>query len=1091
MFRRIIRSVIVLAVIVAAYRAYTLLAVPQMEPSLAIRDQRILDKKALNEIPNGVTKYQLLLSNYFPKDHWSQLRPPKVIANSTEKAMLVFDDFKRRTGSSENADGNAPTLVDIERIALLIFPTPFREGIAPPRDAIILEAPQGAHLEFDDFRPEAGHIGQITQGEFPGLIRIHSDMREEGPQDDLLIETADLHMNTKLMYSSAPVRFRKGASVGGGRELEIRFLADEHLKPNDPGLKISGIDSLEIRREVKMRLELDTRALLPGGRDADAKSAPKNDATPYTVNPTVQVADASAVTPVAKPPVEVSCSGPFTFDFVRYVASLDRDVEVRQVNPSGPSDQLVCTRLDIHFAPKLLPNGAPQPVVDPGKRQQNDLGKLEPAVIVAEGHPVVMTSPAKNMQARGDRIQIALREQRVRISGGSDAMLVSDGNILQAPVIDYQHPARDETTTIGRFRATGPGTLHYVSDPKSPEKALQAEWQTSVQLGREKGQPVLALDGRPKIAFGASGAMTADQIRMYMRELEGEGTEGIAIGGKSGDTKSKLRLAPDRLIATGRVEIDSPQFIGHTQQLSAAFRVQPEAAIAAVAGAVGGGKADKAAASSGGGLFPGMPGTGAPDTGAPQQKYSIDADQIRLDVLMKGQTAVPTGLACEGHIVLREQSQTVADQLPMEIRGGQLTVDHLDTKTPHVTLRGADAPVGKDADGSTSKVGGPQPGRQLAQLAGRGVTVLTDVVELDGKENRLWSDGPGKATMQVTRGFGGNAATPGAPVPLDLQWDGGLRFDGSTITFERDVSVAGMEGKLHCDQLSVKLSAPIKFGEKFDQANINPNEIECRGQVTIENVTRDTGGVASHELMQLARLTINQQTGAISGDGPGIIRSTRFGTNMGALAGQPGAPPKAAAVAPANAAGNKLYFLRVDFQRGLDGNMYTRELSFHNRVRTVYGPVDSWEQELDMTRPETLPPDSITMSCEELRLNEDAVAVRAMPTPTDGSKRPMGPIQMQAQGDVRIQGQVPSQGEFIVQADRASYDKAKETFILEGNSLTPAKLWRRSGGGNAPPTEARKIRYIRTTGDIRVDEIKYFEFTPNDLQNARRPTPVK
>ena len=120
--------------------------------------------------------------------------------------------------------------MDIERIALLIFPTPPREGITPPQDAIILEAPQGAHLEFDDFRPEVGRIGQITRGEFPGPIRIHSDMNDPGPEDDLLIETADVQMNTKLMYTSAPVQFRMGKNVGGGQELEIRFLADDHVK---------------------------------------------------------------------------------------------------------------------------------------------------------------------------------------------------------------------------------------------------------------------------------------------------------------------------------------------------------------------------------------------------------------------------------------------------------------------------------------------------------------------------------------------------------------------------------------------------------------------------------------------------------------------------------------------------------------------------------------------------------------------------------------------------------------------------------------------------------------------------------------------
>ena len=57
--------------------------------------------------------------------------------------------------------------------------------------------------------------------------------------------------------------------------------------------------------------------------------------------------------------------------------------------------------------------------------------------------------------------------------------------------------------------------------------------------------------------------------------------------------------------------------------------------------------------------------------------------------------------------------------------------------------------------------------------------------------------------------------------------------------------------------------------------------------------------------------------------------------------------------------------------------MYTRELTFHDRVRTVYGPVDSWEQELDLTRPESLPPESMTLTCDDLRLNEDPLAAQA------------------------------------------------------------------------------------------------------------------
>lgn len=1057
MFRRLTRSAIVLGVLVAAYNGYVLMAVPLMEPPLGLAESRRINREEMDQAGKSVTKYQLLLRNYFPEDHWSQKRPPKVIASATEQAMLVFDDFTRRARPGATPDQPATTLVDIDRIALLIFPTPPRDGVLPPRDAIVLEAPGGAHLEFDDFRPEIGRIGQILRGEFPGQIHIHSAMNQPTLDDDLIIETADLHMNTKLMYTSAPVRFQMGQNRGGGTELEIRFLADEHVKPADPGLKIAGVDSLEIRRDVKMQLELDTSRLLPGGKDADSGATREKKLSPYEAAPAVRVTDAGAsATPPAKPPVEVSCTGPFTFDFVRHVASLDRDVELRQIIPNGPSDQVMCARLDIHFAPKQLP-GAQQPSADDAEQRQRELGQLEPVAVVAEGHPVIVHSPGKNAQARGDRIQIALREQRVRISGGSDAMLVFGTNALQAPVIDYQHPARDEATAIGRFRAAGPGSLRYVIDEAKPHEVLQAQWQTSVQLGREKGQPVLALDGRPKISFAAAGTLTADQIRMYLRELEGKGTEGLAISGKKGEGDSKLHIAPDRLLATGRVEVASPQFTGRTQQLTTVFRI---------AGAEVDPKANEPRAGNANPL--------GPASGQRTQTYYIDSDQMRFEVLLKGQSAVPNALECAGHIVLREASLSPTNEQPLEIRGGHLTATELDSKSPHVTLRG-------DAPGQTA-------GTTKALLAGRGMTMEVDAVEADGGSSRVWSDGPGKATLLVARNLQGQQAA--TPFPVEVIWQKGFRFDGQTILFTDGVVVSGMDSTLHCDQLAAKLATKLQPGQQLGQLNMNPSEIECAGNVTIDSITRDTGGVTSRALMQLARLAINQQTGAISGTGPGVIRATRYGTGMDLIPSQPsGGRPATVTAIPANTAGSKLYFLRVDFHSGLDGNMYTRELTFHNRIRTVYGPVDSWEQELDLARPETLSPDTMSLTCDDLGLNEDPLVAHTPPLPPNNTeKRPVGPVQMHASGNVRISGQIPAQGDFAIQADRASYEQLKDSFILEGDTRTPAKLWRRTKTGQtSPPFEARKIRYSRATNEVKVDDIQYLEITPQDLQNARRP----
>jgi hypothetical protein len=187
--------------------------------------------------------------------------------------------------------------------------------------------------------------------------------------------------------------------------------------------------------------------------------------------------------------------------------------------------------------------------------------------------------------------------------------------------------------------------------------------------------------------------------------------------------------------------------------------------------------------------------------------------------------------------------------------------------------------------------------------------------------------------------------------------------------------------------------------------------------------------------------------------------------------------------------GSKLHFLRVDFHRGLAGNLYTRELTLFERVRSVYGPVDAWEQELDASRAETLPPDAMTLTCDELRINEDPIAARSAPTTTAPESQPIGPIQLQASGNVRIDGQAPGQGPFSAQAGRASYEQAKDVFLLEGDGRTPATLWR-AGQQGAPPA-ARMIRYDRRTGDVSVSGIQYIEITPTDIENARRSGNVR
>jgi hypothetical protein len=447
---------------------------------------------------------------------------------------------------------------------------------------------------------------------------------------------------------------------------------------------------------------------------------------------------------------------------------------------------------------------------------------------------------------------------------------------------------------------------------------------------------------------------------------------------------------------------------------------------------------------------------------------------MKLDVQLLADTAAPTTLACDGNVVFQEVAPPGAQEQPMAIRGSHLTVDRMDT-APYITLRGAAAAGDQHAGGDAA----------FAQITGRGVTMFVNVLEADVRENRMWSDGPGRATLMITRDLQGQAAA--TAFPLDLSWRGKLNFDGSTIAFEQDVVAAGADDKLQCDRLGARLNSQIVFGEAIDQRAIDVMQVDCEGRVTMNHLSRDAGGVTSHERMQLSRLSINQQTGAISGMGPGVIRSTRFGDGLAAIAGlQNPAAPKLNAPPP-GAAGSKLSFVRVDFQKNLTGNLILREVQFHEKVRTVYGPVDAWEQELDLAKPETLPPEAMTMLCDTMRINEAPSTAQASTGPDKLPSKVN--LQFRATGNVQINGQVPNQGPFTARADVASYEGAKDAFVLEGSVRTPATLWRPRQAG-APPA-ARLIRYVPSRNEISVEGIQFLQITPQDVENARRPGTVK
>ena len=949
--------------------------------------------------------------------------------------------------------------------------------------------------QFDEnFEPSRGKVGRIVGGEFPGPITIRSKMRDPGPEDDLLITTRDLRMNEAMLFTQHEIQVRHGQHRGRGRRMEIKLLEEESSSAS--GMKIAGVQSLEIFEQVRLEMHLgDFNPLQPAQRDSMAQVrsrraiqltayVPDADAAAWADGPALQPTKRSVYAQPTKPasesptkqrhvvgaassPLEITCAGSFHLDLTTFTATFHQRVHAQQLNLTGQSDQLTCNELRLRFAmgDKRRPV-AIDPRHDPNiaQRQKEALRRLQPWRLEALGSPVKIDSPARGVVARGRSLLFDFGKRQVSLEG-QPASIVRGGSYVEAPLIRYEHPQQEAEAAIGRMWVAGPGRLRAAARKDRPEEIVEARWSGvpgvdfPVQLIRDdRGEPILSVVGRPQFAATGSGRLTADRLAIAFRETAADGEEGPAIELNGDDQRA---LLPERIDATGRVEVESPRLSAATKTLTIWMldQLSPTADGATV---------NVASASRGSQAGSPSLATASSKEEADPSRYRLTAKQAQIEVLLTGRNAVPTTLACEGAVDFRELNPR-QDALPLAVRGERLRVDNLETEAVKLTIHGAAA--GAESQGASA----------LATIAARGLTLHARDAHLDQGKNRMWADGKGEAHLRSKRDFLGqqtNAATD-----LHLSWHGGWVFDGRRITIRDHVFGEGPHDWVRTNELIATLTRPMTFGRSADTSDIEVAQVECRGGVTLDHRTVDQRGQVSQEQAELESLAIDQRSGAISGVGPGWIRSVRLTDGSNPL------ESLAPGNAPVESQGSaRLALLRVHFQGGVVGNLKSRQIEFQRRVRAVYGPVIAWQQDLPHEGQGPLPADTAMLTCNRLQVAEDPMARRSAPSVAPngiaGLNGKLGPLEMIARGGVRLEGASKDGGAFNAQASQASYTQSKELFVLQGDSLTRATLWiQKSPGEGTLKHTSGKVSYWRRTGIVQTENFGATGFTPT----AQRP----
>jgi lipopolysaccharide export system protein LptA len=907
---RIVRTAGSFGIMVLAYWAYAVVAVPLIEPPADRYESDPLSDEEREDAGRRVDHRLTELEGLFPPGSW-ELNSPQILESDRVK-LLVPKYINRPDGS-----------VEFSRCTIILSPNaPGADPAERKRRMVILQASEGARLTFDQpLSLRHANLGRLrlVSGILQGQVTIRSQGKLPGPEDDLLIVTRDVELTEDQISTPHAVEFRLGPNYGSGSHMRISLLSGED-DSDGHGLSVTGIEWFELRRLKQLCLWLPRRPDMPGSEREPATGG--------------------RVPPDRGVPIEIGCRGPFRYDHVRQEASFEDRVDVLQINPQGPADKITCERLSVFFARSRQ---AVSDLMDPdskgkGQRVSGEFD-LEPCRIEAWGNPVVVSAPSQGVQAQGERLEYDLQHKRIVLDYPDDGhqhaevFLRHGANEIHGRSLQYESmgPGR-----LGRITAQGPGWISAQIDDRPPRQ-LQATWSNQLLVRPHEGQQVISLTGDSELTFSQLGTLAADEIHFWLFELPPDDST----------PNGQPQLRPDRMSALHNVRLNSPQLTGAVEELGIWFEeedllhAKPESARPATGRITGVLPVHLPAEPTGA--------SGGQPTARPAarlQQFDITGKVLTSKVIIRDDEPELSELTVEGNVLFRETWTAEPDQPPLIITGDQVQVFNADTPDTEVVVVGLNPP---------------------ARLEGRGRKLSGTNIKLDRGSNRMWINGMGQMELPLKRDMEGRPlARPGV---LNIDWQGKMEFDGRTVSFFESVSATGPNQRMATQKLVVSLTETIDFADPSMDREPDVAKIECYGGVVMDNWSFKGPAQTSWDRMQSEDLAIDRISGEIVGLGPGRVTTVRLGTPK--LSGSPfNRGGDADRSAGSEAASNKLTYLNVEFQDRLEGNLHDRTLTFYGQVHCVYGPVDSWDATLDMDDPDSLGPNGALLTSDELTVTQ-------------------------------------------------------------------------------------------------------------------------
>ena len=415
--------------------------------------------------------------------------------------------------------------VNLVPCTVIVLPDGQRRANSENGRTILLRAPQGAVLEFDEpLDLRAGRLARLVGGSLRGQVTIRGTQSSVGANDDIELVTRDLELDEFEIHTNEKVDFRFGRSVGKGQGLVATLLPSQAGSGHGPN--IGGIDTIRLERDVELRLEGLASGAVPGS--GDLMSQPETD----------------------EQPVLVKCDGGLTANLSANVITLEDAVDVRRGVPEQGGDHLSCDVLAI--------------VLGEGEQttKEDSSSSLEVVEIQASGSPVRVQSPSAGLDVRADRLGYELHTGRILLDGEDPVSIHATGVEIEAKSVDYT-PGQENT--IGSLMAIGPEWLRAMDEK---QLAIESRWQKWLRVRPDETGHVASISGQAEVSVDLQGKLTGAEMHFWFEQTPAQPTVGLTTN----RLPKVASLNPLRMLVRGVVEVDVPEVAARTDRMEIWFR---------------------------------------------------------------------------------------------------------------------------------------------------------------------------------------------------------------------------------------------------------------------------------------------------------------------------------------------------------------------------------------------------------------------------------------------------------------------------------------------------------------------------------------